>query len=215
MSDERYIALQVLMMPKDANPTATVMPDGGGTPLYRTIFGGVLLSYLDQAGAIGAIREVVKAGGPVPQLVTVAINRVEFKHPVLVGDVVKFQTRLVRLGRTSITMNVQVESERGLEALQVATLWLAQHGMANPNDAGAGAVDYLWLMGIVVTGWMWARMAKHAQTKLAGNPQNSPFYEQKLISARYWMERMMPECAMLRARVEAGSATLMAFEAGQ
>jgi len=103
----------------------------------------------------------------------------------------------------------------GLEALQGATLWLAQHGMANPNDAGAGAVDYLWLMGIVVTGWMWARMAKHAQTKLAGNPQNSPFYEQKLISARYWMERMMPECAMLRARVEAGSAAIMAFEAGQ
>jgi hypothetical protein len=39
-------------------------------------------------------------------------------------------------------------------------------------------------------------------------------YEQKLLSARYWMQRMMPECAMLRARVEAGSDTIMAFEAG-
>jgi hypothetical protein len=102
----------------------------------------------------------------------------------------------------------------GVEALQSATLWLAQHGLSNPNDAGAAAVDYLRLMGIVVTGWMWARMAKHANAMLAANPQNPLVYEQKLLSARYWMQRMMPECAMLRARVEAGSDTIMAFEAG-
>jgi hypothetical protein len=102
----------------------------------------------------------------------------------------------------------------GLDALQGATLWLAQHGMSNPNDAGAAAVDYLRLLGIVVTGWMWARMAKHAQAKLAAGSENASRHEQKLVSARYWMERMMPECAGLRARVEAGSASLMAFEAG-
>jgi len=100
----------------------------------------------------------------------------------------------------------------GLAALQGATFWLAQHGMANPNDAGAAAVDYLRLMGIVVVGWMWARMAKVANAKLSANPANASFYREKLTSARYWMERMMPECATLRARVEAGSATLMAFE---
>jgi alkylation response protein AidB-like acyl-CoA dehydrogenase len=104
---------------------------------------------------------------------------------------------------------------RGLDALQGATLWLAQHGIANPDDAGAGAVDYLRLMGIVVTGWMWARIARFAQAKLAANPPNTSFYREKLISARYWMERMMPECPMLRERVEAGSATLMGFEAAQ
>lgn len=102
---------------------------------------------------------------------------------------------------------------RGLDSLQGATFWLAQHGINNPNDAGAGAVDYLRLMGIVVTGWMWARIAKFAKTKLAANPPNKRFYEDKLVSARYWMERLMPECAMLRERVEAGSATIMAFEA--
>ena len=53
--------------------------------------------------------------------------------------------------------------KRGLDALQQATMWLAQHGLANPNDAGAAAADYLRLMGIVVVGWMWARMAKVAQ----------------------------------------------------
>jgi alkylation response protein AidB-like acyl-CoA dehydrogenase len=104
---------------------------------------------------------------------------------------------------------------RGLDSLHGATLWLAQHGMSNPNDAGAGAVDYLRLMGIVVVGWMWARIAKFALGRFASNPPNASFYREKLISARYWMERMIPECAMLRERVEAGSATLMAFEAAE
>ena len=103
---EEYIAIQVVMMPRDTNP-------------HGTIFGGVLLSYLDQAGAIGAVREVVRAGGPPPAVVTVAINKVEFKHAVLVGDVVRFLTRPVRLGRTSITMHVSVEAERPGAVLRV------------------------------------------------------------------------------------------------
>src|SRR5271166_6228794 len=88
------------MLPRDTKPSGT-------------IFGGVLLSFIDQAGAIGARREVIQAGGKPPILVTVAMNRVEFKKPVLVGDVVRFLTRVVRMGRTSITMDVQVEAERG------------------------------------------------------------------------------------------------------
>src|SRR5438067_13874499 len=103
---EPYTAIQVVMMPRDTNP-------------HGTIFGGILLSYIDQAGAIGARREVVRAGGELPALVTVAVQRVEFLKPVLVGDVVRFITRLVRIGRTSITMHVQVEVERGREVLQV------------------------------------------------------------------------------------------------
>lgn len=103
---EPYLAIQVVMMPRDTNP-------------HGTIFGGVILSYIDQAGAIGARREVIRAGGKPPAVVTVAMNRVEFHKPVLVGDVVRFLTRLVRMGRTSITMHVQVEAERGQEVLQV------------------------------------------------------------------------------------------------
>ena len=101
--------------------------------------------------------------------------------------------------------------KRGLDNLQQATMWLAQHGMANPNDAGAGAVDYLRLMGIVVIGWMWARTAKLAQEKLAASPANAAFYKDKLTCARYWMERMIPECPMLFERIQAGSATIMEF----
>jgi len=103
---EPYLAIQVVMMPRDTNP-------------HGTIFGGILLSYLDQAGAIGARQEVIRAGGKPPMLVTVAINRVEFKKPVLVGDVVRFLTRPLRVGRTSITMQVCVEADRGREVLHV------------------------------------------------------------------------------------------------
>src|SRR5438477_7652753 len=102
---EPYTAIQVVMMPRDTNP-------------HGTIFGGILLSYIDQAGAIGARREVVRAGGHRPHLVTVALNRVEFLKPVLVGDVVRFVTRLVKMGRTSITMNIRVEAERDAEVIQ-------------------------------------------------------------------------------------------------
>lgn len=98
--DVPYLAIQVVMMPRDTNP-------------HGTIFGGVILSHIDMAGSVGARREAVLAGGPDDALfVTVAINRVEFKEPVLVGDVVRFMTRLVKLGRTSVTINVAVEAER-------------------------------------------------------------------------------------------------------
>jgi len=102
--------------------------------------------------------------------------------------------------------------KRGLDNLQQATLWLAQHGLANPNDAGAAAADYLQLMGVVVVGWMWARMAKLAQAKLAADPPNAQFYKDKLMCAKYWMERLIPECPMLLERISAGSATIMEFE---
>ncbi len=95
----------------------------------------VILSYIDQAGAIGARREVAQAGGPLPFLVTVAINRVEFRQPVLVGDVVRFLTRLVRIGRTSITMQVSVEADRGKQTLHVTEAELVYVGIdpASPD----------------------------------------------------------------------------------
>jgi acyl-CoA thioesterase YciA len=115
-----YLALQVVMMPRDANPLPSVVSRGDSEGiLFVTIFGGVILSYIDQAGALGARREIVQAGGQPPFLVTVAFNRVEFHEPVLVGDVVRFLTRLVRIGRTSITMHVSVEAERGQQLLRV------------------------------------------------------------------------------------------------
>jgi len=106
MSTEPYLAFQVVMMPRDTNP-------------HGTILGGVILSYIDQAGAIGARREVMRRGGPPPFLVSVAMNRVEFHKPVLMGDVVRFMVRVMRIGRTSITVEIDVEVDRGPDTLQV------------------------------------------------------------------------------------------------
>jgi acyl-CoA thioesterase YciA len=106
MSDP-YIAIQTIMMPKDTNR-------------HGTIFGGVLLSNIDLAGAIAAQREVqIRGGNPKAAFVTVAINKVEFKKPVLVGDVVRFETTIVRIGRTSITVHINVVAERGAETINV------------------------------------------------------------------------------------------------
>jgi hypothetical protein len=66
-------------------------------------------------------------------------------------------------------------------------------------------------MGIVVVGWMWGRMAKIALAKLASNPPNAQFYKEKLMCARYWMERLVPETPMLLERIQSGSETVMAF----
>ena len=104
---EPYTAIQVVMMPRDTNP-------------FGTIFGGVILSHIDTAGAIGARHEILLRGGNQrAYFVTVAINRVEFKQAVLVGDVVKFLTRLVKIGRTSVTMHIDVIAERDAQDIHV------------------------------------------------------------------------------------------------
>lgn len=103
---ERHLAIKVRMMPRDTNP-------------HGTIFGGVLLSYIDQAGAIGAEHQFRCNGGTVHPLVTVAMNAVEFHQPVHVGDVVSFWTEIGRIGRTSINVHVTVETDRGEEIVTV------------------------------------------------------------------------------------------------
>lgn len=117
---EPWIAIQVMMQPKDANSLPTMLPGKAGNALYSTIFGGVLLANIDLAGAIAAQRELqLRGGNPKASFVTVAINRVEFKKPVLVGDVVRFETRIAKVGRTSITVHIDVWAERGTETVHV------------------------------------------------------------------------------------------------
>ena len=96
--------------------------------------------------------------------------------------------------------------KRGTEALQAATLWLAANGPKNPNDAGAGATDYLRLMAITMTALMWGMMAKVSIGK------DDALHKGKLMGARYWMERMVPECPMLLERVQAGSSVIMELD---
>ena len=87
-------AIRIAMLPRETNPRGT-------------IFGGVILSYIDMAGAIEAHRRT-----RIERFVTVAMREVIFHKPVFVGDLVSFYAETVRIGRTSITIRVVVEAER-------------------------------------------------------------------------------------------------------
>lgn len=90
---EPRLALRVLMMPRDTNHQGT-------------IFGGIILAHVDQAGYIEARHHGLH------RWVTASVDRVDFKAPVHVGEVVEFKTRTIRLGRTSVTVQVVVNAER-------------------------------------------------------------------------------------------------------
>ena len=100
-------AIRVLMMPRDTNA-------------HGTIFGGVILSYIDQAGAIEARRQGSRF------MVTVSMDKVVFHEPVFVGDLVSFWTETLRIGNTSITVKVVFESLRAGEALRKVLVTEAQ-----------------------------------------------------------------------------------------
>ena len=102
---------------------------------------------------------------------------------------------------------------KGLADLQAATFWLLQNAMAKPDNAGAGATAYLHLMGIVALGHMWLMMAQAAQAELDNGSSDTEFLGAKLITARYYADRFLPETAALRAKLEAGSEAMMALPA--
>ncbi|HEX4873390.1 MAG TPA: acyl-CoA dehydrogenase C-terminal domain-containing protein [Sphingorhabdus sp.] len=102
--------------------------------------------------------------------------------------------------------------EKANGELKAATMWFMQNGMANPNNVGAGAHHYMHIMGIVALGLQWLRMATAAQAALDAGLGNAKFYETKLVTARYFAERFMPDCGSLRRKIEAGSEAIMALE---
>jgi hypothetical protein len=102
--------------------------------------------------------------------------------------------------------------EKAVADLQAATMWLMQNGMANANHAGGAAYPYMTLTGIVCLGLMWLRMARASAGALANGGEKS-FHEAKLVTARFFAERVMPETGALRRQIEAGSDTLMALPA--
>jgi alkylation response protein AidB-like acyl-CoA dehydrogenase len=101
--------------------------------------------------------------------------------------------------------------EKATGELQQSTMWFMQNGMANPNHVGAGAYHYMHLMGIVCFGLMWLRMAKASSAILANGAEDRGFHEAKLVTARFFAERIMPEAGALRRKIEAGADTVMAL----
>jgi alkylation response protein AidB-like acyl-CoA dehydrogenase len=102
--------------------------------------------------------------------------------------------------------------EKANAQLQAATMWLMQNAMTNPNNAGAAAYNYMHLMGIVSVGLMWLRMASAAMRMLEAGEGDQKFLETKLVTARFFAERIMPDAGALRRKIEGGAEAIMALE---
>ena len=92
--------------------------------------------------------------------------------------------------------------------LQQATMWLMQNGMGNPDNAGAASNDYMHMFGLTALGLMWARIVRAVLARKARGESNEAL-DAKLVLARFFNERMMPETAAHLARLQAGAASIM------
>src|SRR2546425_764764 len=110
-------AIRVMMMPRDTSPLGT-------------IFGGLILSYIDQAGAIHARQQAKR------RLVTVAMHEVKFIAPVFVGDLVSFYVETLRTGNTSITVRVTVDARRGNAPQETVRVTQAEVVYVAVDEAG-------------------------------------------------------------------------------
>ena len=132
-------------------------------------------------------------------------------------------------GRALMTLNGEIDQfVEGIESDEVkdfadgltdakkkltdATMWLMQNGMTNPNNAGAGSVDYMHMMGLTVLAFMWAKMAVVAQSKIDSG-SNEDFYPNKLKTGRYFLARMLPMLDSHLAKIKSGAEPVMALEA--
>ncbi len=97
--------------------------------------------------------------------------------------------------------------------LQQATMWLMQNALAKPDNGGAAATDYLCLFGLCALGYMWCRMVECAQAKLAAGDGVAERMKAKLITGRFFMERLLPETGAHLARIQAGAASMMELPA--
>ena len=119
-------------------PVLRVVPMPGDTNQHGDIFGGWIMSQVDIAGGVVAARH---ARG---RVATVAVNSFTFKHPVLVGDLVTFFADVTRIGRTSITVDVEVFAQRNpkdtvtVKVTEASLTYVAVGADRRPREIGAG-----------------------------------------------------------------------------
>jgi alkylation response protein AidB-like acyl-CoA dehydrogenase len=102
---------------------------------------------------------------------------------------------------------------KAMADVQAGIMWLLQNGMANPDNAGAGATAFMRMMGHAALGHMWLKMSVAALTALDSGTPDPDFYTAKLLTARFFAARVLPETSALRAQLEAGADTVMAMPA--
>jgi alkylation response protein AidB-like acyl-CoA dehydrogenase len=101
--------------------------------------------------------------------------------------------------------------EKAVGELQASTMWLMQNAMGNPENAGAASYNYMELMGLVACGWMWLKMVRVSSAALAAGEGDKSFHEAKLMTARYYAERILPDAGALRRKISSGAECLMAL----
>ena len=109
------------------------------------------------------------------------------------------------------TADIAGRLEKALGDMQAATMWFMANGMRNPDHVGAGAVPYMHLTGYVAVGLMWLRMAAAAARLLNAGEGDAAFLEAKLVTARFYAERMLPMTGALRRQIEGGADAVMAL----
>jgi alkylation response protein AidB-like acyl-CoA dehydrogenase len=97
--------------------------------------------------------------------------------------------------------------------LQSATGYIAEVGLKDADEAAAASSDYLRLFALVAIGYMWAKMAKAAQAKLQAGAEDKAFYETKLVTGRFFMDRILPDTGSLLSKIQAGGKTMMQLDA--
>jgi alkylation response protein AidB-like acyl-CoA dehydrogenase len=96
--------------------------------------------------------------------------------------------------------------------LMDGTIWLMQNGLTNPDNAAAASSDYLRLFGLTGLAYMWALMARAAQAKIAAGDAD-PFYANKLLTGRYFLQRVLPDTTACLAKLKGGAEAVMALPA--
>ena len=99
--------------------------------------------------------------------------------------------------------------KKALDDLQAATMWFMVNALAKPDNAGAGATDYMHMFGLVALGYMWCKIAEASLAQLPKANGAAPTYSAKLVTARFFMERMLPETASHLARIQSGAGSTM------
>ena len=99
-----------------------------------------------------------------------------------------------------------------MQSLEEATMWIAGNAPQDPEQAGAAAAPYLRLMALTVIAYLWSRKAGVAQRQLEAGQGNTPLLESKVVSARYYFEKLLPEKEWLLKDISSGKESIMAFD---
>jgi Acyl-CoA dehydrogenases len=128
-----------------------------------------------------------------------------FFHPV---------SEFIEAHKADETFGKMIEGlEKAFGALQLSTATIAQKGMADPEEAGAAATEYLRLIGLVAMGYCFARSALIAQARLAEGAGDAGFYKAKIVTARFYFDRILPQATAAFLAIKSGKASMMELEA--